>query len=128
MLIGASGVGLCHIKNTLLSQDPEKFSYPAPYTTQLPKKSEKDEKKYHFISTKEMTRSISANEFLDLGSYQGNMFGTKFETMHQIHQQDKIAILDIKPQTPKIVRSAELSHFIVFITPTDLGTQMEALQ
>ena len=35
-----------------------------------------------------MTRSISANEFLEFGSYQGNMFGTKFETVHQIHKQD----------------------------------------
>lgn len=26
------------------------------------------------------------------------MFGTKFETVHQIHQQGKIAILDIEPQ------------------------------
>lgn len=45
-----------------------------------------------------MTRSISANEFLEFGSYQGNMFGTKFETVHQIHKQDKVAILDIEPQ------------------------------
>lgn len=45
-----------------------------------------------------MTKNISANEFLEFGSYQGNMFGTKFETVHQIHEQDKIAILDIEPQ------------------------------
>lgn len=67
-------------------------------TTRPPKKSEEDGKEYHFISTEEMTRDISANEFLEFGSYQGNMFGTKFETVHQIHKQDKIAILDIEPQ------------------------------
>lgn len=27
---GASGVGRSHIKNALLSQNPEKFVYPAP--------------------------------------------------------------------------------------------------
>lgn len=128
MLIGASGVGRSHIKNALLSQNPEKFVYPAPYTTRPPRKSEEDGKEYHFISTEEMTRNISANEFLEFGSYQGNMFGTKFETVHQIHKQDKIAILDIEPQTLKIVRTAELSPFIVFIAPTDQGTQTEALQ
>uniref|UniRef100_A0A096N6W0 Membrane palmitoylated protein 1 n=1 Tax=Papio anubis TaxID=9555 RepID=A0A096N6W0_PAPAN len=128
VLIGASGVGRSHIKNALLSQNPEKFVYPAPYTTRPPRKSEEDGKEYHFISTEEMTRNISANEFLEFGSYQGNMFGTKFETVHQIHKQDKIAILDIEPQTLKIVRTAELSPFIVFIAPTDQGTQTEALQ
>ncbi|MBW04233.1 55 kDa erythrocyte membrane protein, partial [Eschrichtius robustus] len=97
-------------------------------TTRPAKKSEEDGKEYHFISTEEMTQSISANEFLEFGSYQGNMFGTKFETVHQIHKQDKVAILDIEPQTLKIVRTAELSPFIVFIAPTDQGTQTEALQ
>lgn len=57
-----------------------------------------DGKDYYFVSTEEMTRDISANEFLEFGSYQGNMFGTKFETVHKIHQQDKVAILDIEPQ------------------------------
>ncbi|XP_006096254.1 55 kDa erythrocyte membrane protein [Myotis myotis] len=128
VLIGASGVGRSHIKNALLSQNPEKFEYPAPYTTRLPKKNEEDGKEYHFISTEEMSRSISANEFLEFGSYQGNMFGTKFDTVHRIHERNKIAILDIEPQTLKIVRTAELSPFIVFIAPTDQGTQTEALQ
>lgn len=121
-------MGRSHVKSALLSRNPEKFAYPAPYTTRPPRKSEEDGGAYHFISTEEMTRSISANEFLEFGSYQGNMFGTKFETVHQIHQQDKIAILDIEPQTLKIVRTAELSPFIVFIAPTDQGAQTEALQ
>uniref|UniRef100_A0A8C0B0X6 55 kDa erythrocyte membrane protein n=1 Tax=Buteo japonicus TaxID=224669 RepID=A0A8C0B0X6_9AVES len=128
VLIGASGVGRSHIKNALLSNNPEKFMYPPPYTTRPQKKNEVDGKDYYFVSTEEMTRDISANEFLEFGSYQGNMFGTKFETVHKIHQQDKVAILDIEPQTLKIIRTAELSPFIVFIAPTDKAEQSEALQ
>ncbi|KAM8998063.1 55 kDa erythrocyte membrane protein isoform 2-T2 [Ara ararauna] len=128
VLIGASGVGRSHIKNALLSNNPDKFMYPPPYTTRPQKKNEVDGKDYYFVSTEEMTRDISANEFLEFGSYQGNMFGTKFETVHKIHQQDKVAILDIEPQTLKIVRTAELSPFIVFIAPTDKAEQTEALQ
>ncbi|XP_035180669.1 55 kDa erythrocyte membrane protein [Oxyura jamaicensis] len=128
VLIGASGVGRSHIKNALLSNNPEKFMYPAPHTTRPQKKNEVDGKDYYFVSTEEMTRDISANEFLEFGSYQGNMFGTKFETVHKIHQQDKVAILDIEPQTLKIVRTAELSPFIVFIAPTDKAEESEALQ
>lgn len=55
-----------------------------------------------------MTRSIAANEFLEFGSYQGNMFGTKFETVHQIHEQDKIAILDIEPQVGRHGRREQM--------------------
>ncbi|XP_069667344.1 55 kDa erythrocyte membrane protein isoform X3 [Haliaeetus albicilla] len=97
-------------------------------TTRPQKKNEVDGKDYYFVSTEEMTRDISANEFLEFGSYQGNMFGTKFETVHKIHQQDKVAILDIEPQTLKIIRTAELSPFIVFIAPTEKAEQSEALQ
>ncbi|XP_054852857.1 55 kDa erythrocyte membrane protein [Eublepharis macularius] len=128
VLIGASGVGRSHIKNTLLSKNPEKFGYPLPYTTRPQRKSEVDGKDYHFVSTEEMTKDISANEFLEFGSYQGNMFGTKFESVHKIHEQDKIAILDIEPQTLKIIRTAEFSPFIVFIAPTEKADQSETLQ
>lgn len=80
-----------------LAEDIVHFS-PSADTTRPQKKNEVDGKDYYFVSTEEMTRDISANEFLEFGSYQGNMFGTKFETVHKIHQQDKVAILDIEPQ------------------------------
>ncbi|XP_044283171.1 55 kDa erythrocyte membrane protein isoform X2 [Varanus komodoensis] len=124
----ASGVGRSHMKNTLLSKNPEKFGYPIPYTTRPQKKNEVDGKDYHFVSTEEMTRDIAANEFLEFGSYQGNMFGTKFETVCKIHQQDKVAILDIEPQTLKIIHTAEFSPFIVFVAPPDKADQSETLQ
>lgn len=83
-------------------------------TTRPPKKNEVDGKDYHFVSTEEMTKAIAANEFLEFGSYQGNMFGTKFETVHKIHEQDKIAILDIEPQVGRYSRGSLL------LSPTEV--------
>ncbi len=45
-----------------------------------------------------MTKCIIGNELLEYGSYQGHMFGTKIETVHGIHEQGKIAVLDVEPQ------------------------------
>lgn len=45
-----------------------------------------------------MTKCISGNELLEYGSFQGNMFGTKIETIQKIHEQGKIAVLDVEPQ------------------------------
>ena len=42
VLIGASGVGRCHIKSALLSQNLDKFAYPTPCTTRAPRKSGED--------------------------------------------------------------------------------------
>ncbi|KAK9955856.1 hypothetical protein ABG768_015703 [Culter alburnus] len=128
VLIGAPGVGRSHIKNSLLSKYPEKFAYPAPHTTRPPKKDEENGKEYYFISNDEMTKCIVGNELLEYGSYQGHMFGTKIETVHKIHEQGKIALLDVEPQTLKVLRTAEMAPLVMFIAPTNTANQSEALQ
>ena len=50
-----------------------------------------------------MTKGISGNELLEYGSFQGYMFGTKIETIHKIHEQDKIALLDVEPQVSLLI-------------------------
>ncbi|XP_020785876.1 55 kDa erythrocyte membrane protein isoform X2 [Boleophthalmus pectinirostris] len=129
VLIGAPGVGRRNIKNALLTKYPEKFSYPAPHTTRPQRMDEENGKEYFFIPTeREMTKCITGNEFLEYGSFQGNMFGTKFETIYKIHEQGKIAVLDIEPQTLKIVRTADFAPLVVFIAPTTTAAQAESVQ
>ncbi|XP_063288449.1 55 kDa erythrocyte membrane protein isoform X1 [Pelobates fuscus] len=127
VLIGVSGVGRSHIKNALLAKYPERFSYPAPYTSRPPKRGEEEGKAYHFVSAEEMSRAISENQFLEFGSFNGYMFGTKVHTVKEIHKDGKVAVLDIEPQALKMVRTAELAPFIVFISPTD-KEESDALQ
>ncbi|KAI4882499.1 hypothetical protein NFI96_018895 [Prochilodus magdalenae] len=128
VLIGAPGVGRSHIKSLLLTKYPEKFAYPAPHTTRSPRKDEENGQEYYFISNDEMTKCIVGNEFLEYGSFQGNMFGTKIETIQKIHEQGKIAVLDVEPQTLKLLRTADFAPLVVFVAPTNTGNQSEALQ
>ncbi|KAK3555285.1 hypothetical protein QTP86_014970 [Hemibagrus guttatus] len=128
VLIGAPGVGRSHIKSSLLTKYPEKFAYPAPHTTRPPRRDEENGQEYYFISNDEMTKCIVGNEFLEYGSFQGSMFGTKIETIQKIHEQDKIALLDVEPQTLKLLRTAEFAPLVVFIAPTNSGNQSETLQ
>ncbi|XP_077321325.1 55 kDa erythrocyte membrane protein [Lithobates pipiens] len=127
VLIGVSGVGRSHIKNTLLSKYPERFAYPAPHTSRPPKRGEEDGAAYHFVSVDDMSKAISENLFMEFGSFNGYMFGTKFQTLTDIHKEGKVAVLDIEPQTLKMVRTAELAPFIVFVSPTDTD-KSDALQ
>ncbi|XP_061818030.1 55 kDa erythrocyte membrane protein isoform X2 [Nerophis lumbriciformis] len=128
VLIGAPGVGRSHIKNVLLTKYPEKFSYPLPHTTRVQRKDEENGQEYYFISNEVMSKGISNNELLEYGSFQGNMFGTKIETIHTIYEQGKIALLDIEPQTLKVLRTADFAPLVVFIAPTNTATQTENLQ
>lgn len=45
-----------------------------------------------------MLTDIQANEYLEYGTHEECMYGTKLETIRNIHRTGKIAILDVEPQ------------------------------
>ncbi|KAI4797049.1 hypothetical protein KUCAC02_026585 [Chaenocephalus aceratus] len=104
------GVGRRHIKNTLIKH-PDRFAYPIPHTTRPPKKDEENGKNYFFVSHDQMMQDISNNEYLEYGSHEDAMYGTRLETIRQIHTLGHIAILDAL----KVLRTAEFAPFVVFI-------------
>ncbi|XP_043857233.1 peripheral plasma membrane protein CASK-like [Dromiciops gliroides] len=115
VLLGTHGVGRRHIKNTLITKHPDRFAYPIPHTTRPPKKDEENGKNYYFVSHDQMMQDISNNEYLEYGSHEDAMYGTKLETVRKIHEQGLIAILDVEPQALKVLRTAEFAPFVVFI-------------
>ncbi|XP_034549755.1 peripheral plasma membrane protein CASK isoform X7 [Notolabrus celidotus] len=115
VLLGAHGVGRRHIKNTLITKHPDRFAYPIPHTTRPPKKDEENGKNYYFVSHDQMMQDISNNEYLEYGSHEDAMYGTRLETIRKIHQQGHIAILDVEPQALKVLRTAEFAPYVVFI-------------
>uniref|UniRef100_A0A3Q0T0G1 Peripheral plasma membrane protein CASK n=1 Tax=Amphilophus citrinellus TaxID=61819 RepID=A0A3Q0T0G1_AMPCI len=131
VLLGAHGVGRRHIKNTLITKHPDRFAYPIPHTTRPPKKDEENGKNYYFVSHEQMMQDISNNDYLEYGSHEDAMYGTRLETIRQIHTQGMISILDVEPQALKILRTAEFAPYVVFIaapTITPGMTEDESLQ
>ncbi|KAF7214935.1 peripheral plasma membrane protein CASK isoform X15 [Nothobranchius furzeri] len=131
VLLGAHGVGRRHIKNTLIAKHPDRFAYPIPHTTRPPKKDEENGKNYYFVSHDQMMQDISNNDYLEYGSHEDAMYGTRLETIRQIHVQGMIAILDVEPQALKILRTAEFAPYVVFIaapTITPGMTEDDSLQ
>ncbi|KAG1690279.1 Peripheral plasma membrane protein CASK [Nymphon striatum] len=115
VLLGAHGVGRRHIKNTLITSHPDRFAYPIPHTTRQPKNDEENGKNYYFVSHDEMMTDINDNEYLEYGTHEDAMYGTKLETIRKIHSEMKMAILDVEPQALKVLRTAEFAPFVVFI-------------
>ncbi|VDN53903.1 unnamed protein product [Dracunculus medinensis] len=120
VLLGAHGVGRRHIKNTLIHRHPQRFAYPIPHTTRQPRKDELEGKHYYFVSSDCMLADIQANEYLEYGTHEECMYGTKLETIRNIHRTGKMAILDVEPQALKVLRTAEYSPFVVFIAAPNL--------
>ncbi|XP_038658017.1 peripheral plasma membrane protein CASK isoform X2 [Scyliorhinus canicula] len=127
VLLGAHGVGRRHIKNTLITKHPDRFAYPIPHTTRPARKDEENGKNYHFVSHDQMMQDISNNEYLEYGSHEDAMYGTKLETIRKIHEQGLIAILDVEPQALKVLRTAEFAPFVVFIAAPTITPGMTEL-
>jgi len=69
-----------------------------PDTTRPPKPAEEDGKNYFFVSHERMMADIAANQYLEYGTHEDAMYGTKLETIKQIHHVNLMAILDVEPQ------------------------------
>ena len=78
-----------------------------------------------FVSKDEMMSDIAANEYLEYGTHDDSMYGTKLDTIRRIHAEGKMAILDVEPQALKILRSAEYAPYVVFIAAPCLQTMQD---
>ncbi|XP_075975799.1 peripheral plasma membrane protein CASK isoform X2 [Anticarsia gemmatalis] len=121
VLLGAHGVGRRHIKNTLIARHPDQYAYPIPHTTRPPRPDEENGRHYYFVSHEEMMADIAANEYLEYGTHEDAMYGTRLETIRRIHGERRIAILDVEPQALKILRTAEFAPYVVFIAAPPLN-------
>ena len=68
-----------------------------------------------FSPQDEMMSDIAANEYLEYGTHDEAMYGTKLDTIRRIQAEGKMAILDVEPQALKVLRCAEYAPYVVFI-------------
>uniref|UniRef100_A0A8C2BKH7 Peripheral plasma membrane protein CASK n=1 Tax=Cyprinus carpio TaxID=7962 RepID=A0A8C2BKH7_CYPCA len=120
----AQPIGYCSTDNLKLISAPKD-------TTRPPKKDEENGKNYFFVSHDQMMQDISNNDYLEYGSHEDAMYGTRLETIRKIHEQGLVAILDVEPQALKVLRTAEFAPYVVFIAAPTITPGMnedESLQ
>ncbi|XP_058241846.1 MAGUK p55 subfamily member 6a isoform X2 [Hemibagrus wyckioides] len=122
ILIGAQGVGRRSLKNRLIVLNPLLFGTTVPFTSRRPREEEKDGQSYCFVSRAEMEMDIKAGRYLEHGEYDGNMYGTKIDSILEVVNTGRTCILDVNPQALKVLRTAEFMPFVVFIAAPELDT------
>ncbi|KAM9457309.1 MAGUK p55 subfamily member 2a [Clarias gariepinus] len=120
VLIGAQGVGRRSLKNKLLVSDPHLFGTTIPYTSRKPKSGERENRMYAFTSRSKMEADIKAGCYLEHGEYDGNLYGTKIDSIHEVAEAGRLCILDVHPQALKILRTSEFLPYVVFIDAPEL--------
>ncbi|TFK10574.1 E3 ubiquitin-protein ligase Topors [Platysternon megacephalum] len=122
VLIGAQGVGRRSLKNKLIMSDQARYGTTIPYTSRKPKDQERNGQVYCFVSRGEMEADIKAGRYLEHGEYEGNLYGTKIDSIHEVVESGKMCILDVNPQAVKVLRTAEFVPYVVFIEAPDYET------
>lgn len=67
-------------------------------TSRKPREDEKDGQAYKFVSRSEMEADIKAGKYLEHGEYEGNLYGTKIDSILEVVQTGRTCILDVNPQ------------------------------
>lgn len=57
-----------------------------------------DGQNYCFVTREEMERDIKESCYLEHGEYDGNLYGTKMDSIHEVVTAGRTCILDVNPQ------------------------------
>lgn len=77
------------------------FGPPSPPdTSRRPKDSEREGQGYSFVSRAEMEADIRAGRYLEHGEYEGNLYGTRIDSIRGVVAAGKVCVLDVNPQVP----------------------------
>ncbi|XP_072269481.1 protein PALS2 [Pyxicephalus adspersus] len=91
-------------------------------TSRKPREDEKDGHAYRFVCRSEMEADVKAGRYLEHGEYEGNLYGTKIDSIHEVVMAGRTCILDVNPQALKVLRTSEFMPYVVFIAAPELET------
>lgn len=66
-------------------------------TSRVPREEEQSGKNYHFTTRQEMEQDIRAGMYLENGDFEGNLYGTKVDSIREVMRSGKMCILDVNP-------------------------------
>ncbi|KAH0955739.1 hypothetical protein HN011_002843 [Eciton burchellii] len=119
VLIGPPNIGRHELRQKLM-QDSERFAAAIPHTSRPKKDSEVDGQDYHFISRAQFESDILCRKFVEHGEYEKAYYGTSVEAIRTVVNSGKICVLNLHPQSLKILRNSNLKPYVVFVAPPSL--------
>lgn len=67
-------------------------------TSRKPKKGDRESRMYAFTSRSKMETDIKNGRYLEHGEYDGNLYGIKIDSIHEVVEAGRICILDANPR------------------------------
>jgi len=119
VLIGPPNIGRHELRQRLMA-DSARFSAAIPHTSRTRREEEQDGADYHFISRLQFEQDILARKFVEHGEYEKAYYGTSLGAIRSVVNSEKICVLNLHPQSLKILKSSDLMPYVVFVAPPSL--------
>lgn len=79
-----------------------------------------DGQDYHFITRAQFEADILSRKFVEHGEYEKAYYGTSLDAIRSVVNSGKICVLNLHPQSLKILRTSDLKPYVVFVAPPSL--------
>nr|XP_026498011.1 MAGUK p55 subfamily member 5-A isoform X1 [Vanessa tameamea] len=119
VLIGPPNIGRHELRQRLM-EDSSRFAAAVPHTSRTRKDHEAAGQDYHFISRAQFEADILNRKFVEHGEYEKAYYGTSLEAIREVVNSGKICVLNLHPQSLKILRNSDLKPYTVFVAPPSL--------
>ncbi|XP_050329491.1 uncharacterized protein LOC126759016 isoform X2 [Bactrocera neohumeralis] len=130
VLIGPPNIGRHELRQRLMA-DSDRFSAAVPLFYLLEEKLKKDTSRarregevpgvdYHFITRQAFEADILARRFVEHGEYEKAYYGTSLEAIRTVVASGKICVLNLHPQSLKLLRASDLKPYVVLVAPPSL--------
>merc|ERR1712223_562096 len=118
VLIGPPNIGRHELRQRLM-QDAEQFAAAIPHTSRPKRADEVNGQDYHFITRQQFEQDILARRFVEHGEYEKSYYGTSLEAIRSV-VSEKICVLNLHPQSLKILKNSDLMPYVVMVAPPSL--------
>ncbi len=114
-----SGAGKTTLCQKLLKEFPE-LKLSVSYTTRQPRKGEKNDLDYTFISKRRFMGMIDRGEFAEWAMVHGNLYGTSMKRLKKLNREGYDIILDIDTRGAVQLKNNYENALYIFILPPSI--------
>ena len=74
----------------------------------------------YFLFRLQFEQDILSRRFVEHGEYEKAYYGTSLEAIRAVVNQEKICVLNLHPQSLRILKNSDLMPYVVFVAPPSL--------
>lgn len=117
VLVGPRGVGRSELQKRLVTAAPDKYRGVVAYTSRPQRIGENNGVDYQFVSRADMDHAVTQGQFVEYGERDGHLYGTSMESIIALVDRGLVCVLCPHHQALKMIRTAEIRPYLVFIKP-----------